>query len=424
MCRVLSFRGFISHFVVLAVACGFVSVRATNSVADETSSPSRALYHVDPEHLWNRLHESLFVREGPDGRTYGRDRLEPLLWSKSKHLLEEMSHKRAMAALNEFLRNNGETLIDDPLKRAVLQRDLWMVFNWLDGTHWDFAEPKLTPNEAADANARMRGPLAGVIGRLALSPHEIRDLPDNYAAAVVSGQFAKGFDSKKHDQAYLPPDLFATDGPWACVGRTDGRTAPQHLREENPFSNSVFLVFVRLPAGRAAVAEFLKERPAFPKGTELALVRRAMLIDTSYRVVPSNMTESVQIRVIRDTRAAEVQSEFRLSHMQLFAGRAGGLRPSANDDKAFKTGFLAHTWDEFEYRSSFRAFPESGLQPMLRCSVCHIAPRAEFQSSGGSSRTPAQFPLSEMPISDVAAAAIKWREAQPNGISLRRLLEN
>ena len=420
--RSLSFRRLAYRFVAeIAFVCCYVSVWAVIPAAAEEPAPSRSLYHADPEHLWNRLHEALFVREGPDGRPYGQDRLEPLLWAKSKYLLEERSHERAMALLGEFLKNKGEQLIDDPLKRAVLQRDLWLVFNWLEGLHRDFAEPKLTVEAARAAHERLRGPLAAVIRRLALSPPEIRDLPDNYAAAVASGQFAKSFDLEKPDQTFLPIELFSADGPWVCVGRADGRTAPQHLREENPFTNSVFLVFVRLPAGRVAVADYLKHRPPFPPGTELALVRRAMLIDTSHRIVPSSLTESVQIRTIR---GGEVPSEFRLSRSQLFAGRGGGLRSSGNNDRDFKTGFLAHMWDEFEYRPSGRVFPDSSLQPMKRCSVCHTARFPEFQSGQGGmkgqDRPP--YPLSEMPISEVADAAIKWREAQPNWKTLRKLL--
>jgi hypothetical protein len=38
------------------------------------------IYDRDPDHPWNRLHAALFVRIGPDGKAYGHDRLEPLLW--------------------------------------------------------------------------------------------------------------------------------------------------------------------------------------------------------------------------------------------------------------------------------------------------------------------------------------------------------
>ena len=46
-----------------------------------------AIYDKKPSQLWNRLHAALLVRVGPDGKDYGRDRLEPLLWKESEYLL-------------------------------------------------------------------------------------------------------------------------------------------------------------------------------------------------------------------------------------------------------------------------------------------------------------------------------------------------
>ena len=94
----LSFRRFASCVMAgTAVVCAFVAVEPVSQAADEKLFTSHTLYHADPEHLWNRLHEALFVRVGPDGRVYGQDRLEPLLWAKSKHLLEERSNRQATA---------------------------------------------------------------------------------------------------------------------------------------------------------------------------------------------------------------------------------------------------------------------------------------------------------------------------------------
>lgn len=62
-----------------------------------------------------------------------------IAWSPScggsKHLLEETSNTRAVALLDEFLEKKGEKLVEEPLMRAVIQRDLWPVFNWLEGEH-------------------------------------------------------------------------------------------------------------------------------------------------------------------------------------------------------------------------------------------------------------------------------------------------
>jgi hypothetical protein len=41
------------------------------------------IYHSDPGHLWNRLYAAFHVRIGPDGRAYGRDEIDPLLWAES-----------------------------------------------------------------------------------------------------------------------------------------------------------------------------------------------------------------------------------------------------------------------------------------------------------------------------------------------------
>jgi len=464
--------------------------RGQQAPLDE-SPTSQSVYDVEPQHLWNRLHDTFFIRVGPDGRAYGQDRLEPLLWTSSRHLLVEASHKRAIALLEEFLNDNGEKWIEDPLKRALLQRDLWLVFNWLEGYRGVFAEPAIKPEVARAAQERLRRPLAAVIGRLALSPKKIQNLPDNYAAAVASGQFARRIDPEQPGKPYLPPDLFVADGPWVCVGRTDGHTAPQHLQEGggNHFTNSVFLVFLRLPSGRAATAEYLKQLccfdqpllvrnpedanrlpfvpnqqlPQFPKGTELALVRRAMLIDSSHRVVVSPLTESVQLRVfhgeipaltrqvLHDSenlrafdalgRNSETRRrvgswlsfhEFRLSRTQLLADRAGGLRAVDSEERDFKTGFNAHPWDEFERRlPTDQSFAKSRRRTIKEtCFACHSLPGVySFQSlqhlrSGmeGAGDKLSPFPLSEMPISAVAGAAVKWKQGRPNWISLQKLL--
>jgi len=448
-------------------------VLSATPISANEPAPAGALYHSDPQHLWNRLHDALFVRIGPDGREYGRDRLDPLLWTETEFLLENRSRDRAIALLQEFLNENGQKLIAEPLRRAVLQRDLWLIFNWLT--------PRLTRDRADET--RLAGLLASVISRLALTPEQIRGLPDNYAAAVASGEFATKFDPLRPDEPYLPPDLFASDGPWVCVGRPDGPVAPQHLRENggnNPSTNSVFLVFLRLPGGRDATLDLLKQLRAFdqplvvksdaagnrankflpnknlpliPAGTEMALVRRAFVIDSSNTPVPSPLTESVQLRVYREVpeitgetldaslvsgtaanrnaRAWQSFFEFRLNRQLLFAGRAGGLRAVGGDERDFKTGFRAHGWDPFERGQDDRRFSE-GDQPPVRqnCFACHSLPGlTSFNSysddwrgglSSGNVRPPPA--LSEVSVAEALASGSEWKKRRPNWIALRGLL--
>lgn len=428
-------------------------------------------YDSDPQHLWNRLHEAIFVRAGPDRQQYGRDRLDPLLWSETAHLGKGEARDRVMTVLNEFLDENGERLITEPVRRAVLQRDLWLIFNWLetDRSH----------------DEKLAGLLAAVIGRLALSPDQIRRLPDNYVAAIASGEFPARFDPERPDEPFLPPDLFAPDGRWVCVGRPDGPVAPQHLRENggsNPSTNSVFLVFLRLPGGRGATLDFLNQLRSFdqplliasadagdrrrdflpnaklpqvPVGTEMALVRQALLIDSSHVPVASTLSESVQLRVYREVpeitaqaveaglgggtaanrRAQEWQSfyEFRLSRPLLFAGRAGGLRAVNIHERDFETGFAAHGWDPFERREPGRLFPDGDRRSIREsCFACHSLPGVLSLNSfsdgwrGGivSGKMLRPAALSEVPLAEARASGIEWKKGRSNWLALRDLLSN
>ena len=65
---------------------------------------------------------------------YGQDRLEPLLWSSTKHLRQGDSHDALIELLEEFVDNEQHAKINDPVKRAFLQRDVWLVLNWLSET--------------------------------------------------------------------------------------------------------------------------------------------------------------------------------------------------------------------------------------------------------------------------------------------------
>jgi hypothetical protein len=214
MCRAFCFRYFAAG--AMAFVC---AVMAGPAFPADEASANRPVYHPDPAHLWNRLHEALLVRRGPDGKTYGQDRLEPLLWPESKHLLVGVAHKTALAVLEEFLKTNGERLIDDPLKRAVLQRDLWLVFNWLEGSHDDLGEPRPDPLALRAAKEKLRRPLAAVIGRLALTRDEIRKLPDNYAARVSEDISVVSEGHTGRARAKGPPHRHVTSGGAVAADR-------------------------------------------------------------------------------------------------------------------------------------------------------------------------------------------------------------
>ena len=113
------------------VAAGMAIVMSTAAKASTGTPDKTAIYHPDHDHLWNRVHEALFVRVDEDGREHGRDSVDPLLWPEtSEFLLQGKSHEKIITLLDEFIAKDGEKSIKDPLKRAVLQHDLWAVFDW------------------------------------------------------------------------------------------------------------------------------------------------------------------------------------------------------------------------------------------------------------------------------------------------------
>ena len=208
-----------------------MSHKPANASHDPLSSPNSdiasnssawTLYDRDPNHLWNRLYRALYQRVTTDGKEYGYDELDPLLWWQTKYLLTNPANRQAVTVLDEFLSTHGERAINDPLKRAILQRDLWAIFDWTTQSQ-DSSPEKLN----------LQNKLARVIRRLALSPEDISRLSNTYKRATESKAFAPAYDSNKREQCFLPPNLFDSKGPWAMLSARGG--SPTHCRMSTSF---------------------------------------------------------------------------------------------------------------------------------------------------------------------------------------------
>ena len=269
--------------------------------ASAEDSAEKGPYSPDQDHLWNRLHRGLFLRTDANGRHHVHN-TDPLLYRGGKFLLTGEPHRKAVSLLNEFLRQDKKTIeSQSPLRRAMLQRDLWGAFDYVA---W-YPDEWVHRSRYEPAAMKLRSRMAKAIGRLSLTKKELAEISDNYAAAVASGAFALDHDPKKPKQSFLPADLFDPKGNWVRFRDPAIDTAEQkHFQGSG--GRAVHLTFLRLPEGREATQKYLNEvsrqtgaKKQFPVGTMAALVRRAIVIDESGRMQPAPITELIQIRVYR-----------------------------------------------------------------------------------------------------------------------------
>jgi len=379
-------------------ADAYVKRNAQSQPQPQSAPPTLAIYASDPDHIWNRLFRLFYVRHARDGQQYGGDELDPYLWWQTKYLLSGPPHDEALKLLDEFLQQHSERLILDPLRRALFQRDLLAVYEWLSAPS----------DEHGSGRSQLRQRIAEIIARLALTGDEIGKLPDNYNDATRSHVFPIAYDPANAKEPFLPADVFDSAGPWVCLGEEHGRpVASDHLEFFD--GRSVFLVFFQVPGGREKTLEYLAklrnvpktwganpdplpylrdgqadaaglvpypEPPQFPIGTRMALVRQIVLIDSYGNPTRTNLTESVQMRVYRaihfDLGGPGTHSqdffEFKVSREGLLSGRGGGLRAIVPGEKEFAF-FRAHGNDVFESEGE-KPESEEGIV-LLTCSSCH-----------------------------------------------------
>src|SRR5579859_7467376 len=194
-----------------ALLVAFATALGTQAAAREGS------YDSSPDRLWSQLEDTLFLRTAADGRQYGRGHLDILFWPGTRYLLEGSSHSAAVRVMDRVIKSHGERMIQDPLRRVMLLRELWQLFDWAA-----LGEPPLSEDEQFPvARAELRERLAVIIRRLALTDDQIAALPDNYA---MTARTATDPD--------LPAALFDPAGDWLIVGAETGSpTALTHTSD-------------------------------------------------------------------------------------------------------------------------------------------------------------------------------------------------
>ena len=371
------------------------------SLRSEVALP---IYDPDPDHLWNRLFAALYIRKveprqgGPGhfppigyapsepgmdrrtkipvvlpvshrekwDRTYndeanlrieGGDVLDPPLEPHPDTLLEGEHFTAAREVLDEFLLGTGAALVTDPVKRVMLQRDLWHVFDYLQRNEFmpDDGGWRLTA-EQRGRRQQLEIRIAKVMASVALTGDQIETLPNTYEDAVRSGRFASRHDGER-GVPYLPSDLFDFDSDWIEI-KANANWGTQsgvfiHSGSFGLDGRAWFRGFLRFPAesgGRAATRSYLQNirfgdpprPPDVPAGTEAALVRILLTIRQDGEIVPTRIVEQVQVRVLQhvdgekhpDTDSGYGQNLFQheLIRRALFSSAdSGGLRHVSNE---------------------------------------------------------------------------------------------
>jgi hypothetical protein len=427
--------------VALAAVGLWFQWHVSASAADAT-----ALFTPDSRSVANRLYVQLHTRVAPDGKEFGIDTLDPLLWSETNYLLEGRSHREALALGDEFLRTHAERQVTDPLRRAILQRDMWAVYDWADQS---------TDQELPHSAERreLMAKLGPIVRRLALSPEQLAALPDTYADALQRHEFPAAYGPAFPNRAFLPPDLFDPVGPWVCLGAPGQElAAPTH--DASFVARSDFFVFARLPGGREATLAYYRQLaemktplfvrmqvpgwkdpadvwnpqvPQFPAGTEFALVRRMVLPDRDGILRATKVTESVQIRhytripivepgMTRDVElAAHFQdpSEIELSRVLLFSGQHSGLRGVTATDDPFVIFPGMTAGDQFDDKR----MRTSKVSPFVMCTGCHLGPGIESMMSFSTRGIPSEGPVLSPRLGPTTPEAesgkvLEWAEKQ------------
>jgi hypothetical protein len=390
---------------------------------------------ADSPSLADRLREALFVRTAPDGEKFGNAELDILVWQESRYLLKSPLREKAIELLDDFVRRHGERSVGDPVERAMLQRDLWALF---DRT----ANYNVRPDSGASELRALRDlqrRLVTVIQRLAMPADMIDRLPDSYTNAETRLQ-PSGF----------PQGIFAPDSLWVLVGRTDDTTAAEHTRDFG--GRSLFLVFVKFPGGRDQALQYLtklrefvpalvysnesltsgkhfqdrqqlrtnRATPQFPAGTQWALVRLLCLIDNQGLIRATRMTESVQTRTyssIPETdgnfdvlRNAQAVAEFQMDRKHGFA-----LRAVEEGEREFQfVHFRSMGVDPFEHMNVSQWVSSRDRvrgQTLKTCMMCHLA-RGILSVNTYSNFGYAASKLDASTVERETSATLRWKSRQ------------
>jgi hypothetical protein len=374
---------------IAAVAFPFLSVSYSRSSleksSDKTQNAPQPIYSENPDDSWNRIFYRLFTRrievrvssEYPEGspfteyrqgsplrvstRTFERleigdraiDPLYPNFFNSAgaRVVLTEPGYSALVKALQDGV---SEGATRSAVARAVMQSDLWSAYDQLYGAYTQPDQTELEQHRRAIVHL-----LGHLIRKIALTPEEIRSLPDNYSAAMRRQSL---------------PDLFAKDSGWIEI-----LWFPRRMHEEAANDRRVARVFLKPAHPTRDLQKFVNAQRE-PNGDPVrdldgvALVSQPLLIDTQGKLTPTTLTTDVQVRLFERTAAgsfSKTKVEMAEIGRRLLVSdpASGGLAPEAEDSPAYLPG--SGNDYTFSSRQVMVEGPPIRVHLRTRCAFCH-----------------------------------------------------
>jgi hypothetical protein len=382
-----------------AVAAGIAvmalaAVHATRTADKAPEAPAsirlaeapEKIYSDNPNDSWNRIFYYLFSRrvtarlssEFPEGAPFEKvTEIDFMHMERSTRTFEHSeTGDRAIDPLYpSFLSDDGlRVVLRDPayadfkkaledglsetsprgsMARALMQSDLWsaydIVFRY---QHYE--------QQGESELARRRLEVLDLLGRLmqkvALTPEEIRSLPDNYSMARTR---------------YALPDLFGKTG-WVEI-----KWFPYRLHDAAVDYRRVTRVILKPASTPRDMQKFLNDfragaSPVTERLDGVALVIQPLLVDTRGEVEPANIVTDVQLRMFQqNTGQGAVENTrigvYEVSRRLLSDAASGFMAPDGED------AYFPAAGNDYSYASPNGASRGAPLvvKQRTRCTMCH-----------------------------------------------------
>jgi hypothetical protein len=241
-----------------------------------------------------------------------------------------------------------------PLARALMQSDLWSA-------HDIFFVPLLPADEKSlgDRRRLVVDLIARFIRKIALTPDEIKALPDNYSVAT---------------RQYSLPDVFHQNSGWIEV-----QWFPQRQHDSDAGYRRVSRIFVKPTHPPSDVQKFLDQRPGQNAADldGIVLVMQLLLIDDQGNIRPTPLTNDV--RVLHYDRTPE--GAFKKTAIQVWElSRQLLLRdPASTGLIEEEENFPSYAVQNYKFVNAY--FETAGGQTQIgppvqvrlrtRCAACH-----------------------------------------------------